>query len=220
MMSQFCYYIPGRKRVSPDELKGLGLAYAFDSAPACREVTSGPGTDGKHGPAGVVFSADASPGYYPESQAWLPVPGTTAWAGLCLNDMPKPSDLAREASLTSYTAPLGDGHTWSCPVVTNKEKSVLLPMTYSVNEAGEIIKVHNRKYDALLCAAYQVWDLCDHNAIIDEEKEVEIASTALSANYRVGIAELALMQVLDVISIKRIFMSLIDIYTWNDEEGE
>ena len=114
----FLYYLPDRLTISLEELRAVGLGYAFD-APGWTFGKAPKGPDGKEGMlVGYCGGNERLLGYKPpDEQTWRGVPGTPAMVGMYTADPPSPKSLVRPSALPGRSLELGDGREWLVPVV-------------------------------------------------------------------------------------------------------
>jgi len=204
-MCGFLYYAPGRKdRVSLDDLRSLGLEYAFDAAPSCCGVQGGP--DKSNGL--VVADSRRTPShlirYYRDRQTWRQVPGSEAWAGFYTDDPPVPRDLLRPVTLRGHPVELGDGNTWVVPIaramVADGDTLVpvmAVPTISGVDDNGDWTQGDvAARYRPLWDVACHWWDTkvqaADQDAPVTFAESHDAALVALATNYYVGKVEVAL----------------------------
>jgi hypothetical protein len=217
-MGQFHYYLPNVTiggGVTLDLLQKKGLATVFDaSGYVTREVDGGP--DNKRG---VVVSYAESTGYYPKKQEWQKIHGADAWVGYDKTNIPKASDLQRISWIDGYYTELGNGEKWIAPRARLADGLPNLPCSHDLVDGtwtrGNVVKKHQK----LWSVAEKFWSTIEH-AFDEQEGEESIslsfpeendfAVIALSANYRIGRTEAAILQLLDDESVSGILNALVD----------
>jgi hypothetical protein len=220
----FLYYVPrigAAKWAIPDQ-----LAYVTDSGIKThrREVMSGPGGGGN----GSVFACGewdaANVSYHPEQQTWVPLPppaphadGTEApqcWVGR-YNDAPLDSGkLARATLLENHVVALADGSRWHAAVARGFDSESVhfytpLPKTLTYDPTSnrwrpaKVAKEY-RRFMELAIAYGDAHDAAvgSGNGTFAFEAIDELAILALTANYRIGPAELSLFEDVYTVSVR------------------
>lgn len=223
-MTAFLYYVPGEQS-RPDQGK---LSHAFEGKPIARGCQKGP--DGGRGFVYIDQHADAGKvGYYDDRQEWIEVPYLGCWIGRYKDDPPKESDLRRGKMLQGK--PLSwRGEHWQVPVARSFQEqdgqvvptwhlSVHFKINYETGEwdVGQV----QEEYRPLWDAALKYWDFWFHVNVDTEEEEgsfnlatgevADLASLALGVNYRVGKAELSMLELLSVETCSQIMGIVIDL---------
>jgi hypothetical protein len=230
------YFLPGEKRsITPERVAELGLGYAFEGRHVANDAFDGP-----EGKPGAVLVADATRtklGFYKDRQTWRPVPGTTAWVGRYTDEPVEPKDLQRRDALRGHWVTLADGQAWLVPVArgaTERDGELVcfveLPQYTEIDDAGEWVEgAIVPRYAALWDHATAWWDTLRAQGQPAEESsdepgdapavpEVkfdfpglhEAALAALAANYRIGRAEAALLQLFTKQSATSVLKALVD----------
>jgi hypothetical protein len=208
----FLYYVPrtGADYVAPDCLR-----YAFERRAAVtrRDIMGGPSGGG----VGWLIQTDDQPTdrltYKPDAQTWAPIhdaakPDQTAetrcWVGRWNDATLSPSSLQRANQIDGHAVELGDGSRWLAAIARGFDVESVgyyspLPRDLSYDHQtgrwrpNEIAAEYRRFFD--LAIEYAA---ANERAVADEQKTFtfdgidELAIGALSANYRIGPAELAL----------------------------
>ena len=197
------------------------LSYATDRGASLqsREVLSGP--DG-HG-AGYLFrigckGTDARElKLDPATQTWARVhapDGPVCYVGRWNTDVLEPSKLARATVLEHHPVALGDGSVWAAAVargfdIESEWYYTPLPKTLAF-DAGTgkwLPTVVAKEYRQFLELAQQYADAHD-NAVAEEQKQFAfteidaLAIGALTANYRISHAELALFEDVYTVAVR------------------
>jgi len=236
-MAGLLYYLPKRGRgIKIEDVAAAGLAYAFGKRMTPAEVAHGP-----DGGGGVVFADDAGVsaaqiGYYPDEQTWRKVPGTEAYVGMYKDEPTTPDDLAREQVLPGDFVELG-GRLWQVPIVRGlaEEEDRLvyfnrLPKQATLDDDGNWVRSGAvGKYEHLWPIACRWWDAIHDVAIEaeeasegDEKKErvfvefaelYDSATEILTTNYRLGRAEVDLLNLLDDQAAAEILNVAVDLKT-------
>lgn len=223
MRRRFLYYLAGVPGCNERMLGGLGLLDRFMSGAALGEwcVTEAPvGPDGRGG--SIAACGAHPPEFQPERQAWLQG-GARWWVGLEDAQLPPgPDDLVRELGLEGYELELGDGRLWRAPRILRwdiekLEHQPAIPrmltrvpaetggfkFAYEVPEAFKpVLKIAQRSFEDHV-----------HERSVPIERLFEDASALLSANYRIGPAEVALLGLLDEGNAQQILALSFDLPT-------
>lgn len=207
-MSGFCYFIEGDlKSVDQKKITELGLGYAFDANPTCRELT---GTT-PSGHRGLLFGdtkrlGDLTPGYHPDIQVWREMPAVEGrprlFIGYWKDHKPGPKDLQREQLVDGLLVKLGDGEMWQIPEIReyNEQSSqweCRLPSYLDFNATGRVIKGRPlAAYQELWDATAPLGSLLLEGGTTTDEDLAECAAKLLTANYAVSLIELLVLQLL------------------------
>lgn len=230
------YYVPGEKRgmaTKPDQLAAAGIAYAFEKTPTATEVTTGPA--GREGVVLVADATDVRAGYYPHEQEWRKVPGSDSWVGRELDKPINPVSLARKQQFTGHLVTLADGQAWIVPVARSAWErdgelvgaGCALPRVTTVDDEGNwIVGDVRQEYATLWAVAERVWDqMTSQIAALQGESDEDVtvridfaglndaALLALATNYRVGKAEVAMLELFDTDCVIQILRALVDMPT-------
>jgi len=224
-MAGLFYYAPGRVSVYREDLAAIGLGYAFERNPDCRQCQRGPDGD-----RGVVFADSrfvplALLGYFEAAQRWSKVPGSAAWVGVNNDTPPKPNDLARDSQIVGHYVALADDQSYLCPVARALDMSgdsltpyLALPRTVAVDESGEwgtggVVPKFRRLWDTATrwFEAVRGAGIGDDSAAKFEFADIaESALLALQTNYRVGKAEVSLLGLFDDRCMTEVLQALVD----------
>lgn len=216
----FLYYLSERRNIpSLDELKTVGLGYAFDRQPEAAGVQGGP-----DGGSGMVLcqapDTTVRVGYYPDDQQWIHVAETPAgppheyWIGFAPDAPPTPAGLARMKQLAGHMIPMGDGHEWRIPT------AILLPKAYVFTPGAGWSCTLDEVYSWLWAEAERVQKAYAEAAAgvkqgetfivrVDPE-DVALAARLLALNYRVSEFELSALRVLTSDVVPAVMGALLD----------
>lgn len=208
---QFLYYRPGQARqVTLDDVQRWGLGYAFDRKPhsaPCMNRTP-------DGGSGYVFQHQADgevPQMNIDKQTWRKMPGerlgAPVYVGVWNEAKPGPGELAKPG-LPGYVIRLLDGSEWAIPLVRHyrdDKHSVCLPKLMDFDEegnptSGEVVAQYRHLVELTqpvvddLLAVYGLGP--EQEKTLTRQQTAKIAIELLSVNYRVSIAELALLEVI------------------------
>ncbi len=183
----------------------LGLGYAFET-PSIGSVQVGGGPGNK---AGVIFSASSASGhirYKPEQQTWEQYPGKDGlWLGFWKENRPGPEDLIRRKPKDGHFVELCDGQEWLIPVARAVDGSSPLPRALKNDGTDWLVGDVKEAFKDYFARACQLWDVMfpAESEASGEDRIVTIAGAAdlcviaLSINYRVSVAEVSLLELLD-----------------------
>jgi len=235
-MAGFLYYIPGQTRaITVDEVRRLGLGYAFPAAMTPCQIHGG----GPDGGVGVVVADPAKVekiGCYLDEQTWrrdpaTDVSGANVWVGIYNDARPGPADLERNESLGGHWVTLCDGAKWHVPVARGicEEDGELayyhaVPRVSTRDDDGKWVPgdvaVRYRGLWDLACRWYDVRTGAVEAAGEDDEAvEFEFddlhdsAITALAENYVLGPTEADLLGLLSQRQAIKVLDALVDMPT-------
>lgn len=240
-MAGFLYYIEGAKAdVKIEALRqfGLGHAFATNGDFTASGVTHGPGDSGP----GIVVAdpsrlRDRLLGLYPDQQTWRIIPRAgdqKVMVGHYKEDRPVPADLQRAEILDGHFVRLEDGNDWLIPVargVGEIDGRLVpydkLPHTLGVDDDGNWSRNGAiRTYERLWTLALRWWDEIQRGfdgQVIQEGQKVSIsmefsdiadgAVEALTTNYRIHKAEVALLGLLSDRVMYTVLHALVDMPT-------
>lgn len=205
----FQYFLPGKTKVTRDELCDLGLGYVFgleSAAPQAsslspRQVTNGPG--GQHGV--IVSLSSEYCGYYQDRQTWKQEIDADYWVGMwtAKDKRPTPDTLARDNLITGQWLRLDDGHAWLLPKARQWEeiedqlvfqRTIPSRLTRDVSGnwfAGEV----KERYRELWRLATEVWQSISEGTEFTEWDNTVIE--CFKCNYRVSAIEIDLLGIHD-----------------------
>lgn len=233
-MTGFLYFVPG-SATRLDELRQLGLGYAFDADPTPRGCQSGPG-----GANGVIVCDERSVpleklGYWPARQTWKKHPIRDYWVGMYQEARPTPDDLARPEQIPGEWLKLDDGNKWLAPKARRWEEfdeQLLwlcdLPKRLTLDDSGRwTLGEIKPRYERLWTLA-MAYEAAMNEAIVNNGAQPDgtvrfqfdaiddLAVGCLQTNYRVSVVELDMLGVYDLEARQRIIDVLLDSATWND----
>lgn len=232
-MSGLLYYLPTLEHAELGEMAELGLAYAFENNCTPRPVR-GAGPDGEQGVVIYDSTRVPKPGYYPEQQTWLKIPGNPAgaWVGCYKNknEPVTPEDLARQEQLSGHLVELADDQEWLVPVAracgeTRDGQPVLyqaVPTRLALDPEdgkwtdGEVIE----RYRPLWSIATEWWDRyralaeaeegSEPEETFDFDRRADAATSVLAVNYRLARAEVALLGLFDGKTPRAVLDAMVD----------
>ena len=180
-------------------------------------------------------SGSLNPGgvaYLPDQQRWRQYPGRDLWVGAYLDDMPRPEELERPNMLAGYPFE-HDGATWIAPTARSLAENdegeyqvvSLVSCAFDLDTEGNWVPGDVSTVDADVWAvATKWWDIFTeyHNQLREGRTDCEIGSIsfgdendlcvrALSRNYLISPAEVAVLQLLNQHSKGRILAALVDL---------
>ena len=223
-MGQFLYLVPEQGGAAT-LIKKYGLERRLsDSAPSrgCSLGLAG-GKLHKTGEGcesefdGLCMSLGEPLGVYLDDQVWEKVeePGALAfWLGYAREQKPGPIDLARQETVPGHWVTLGDGDEWIVPVARSfREDRVTLPHNMRMGPDGKIVKSLKQEYRDLFDRASPIADEIYNSGAttINDEVLFKLAVDGLSVNYRVGIAEVNLLGLLDTQTCLEVLKAMIDL---------
>lgn len=218
-MAGFLYFLPGAKQSELADGTQLSaeLMRRFQLAEVLRDCSSVPdhvvgreavGPDDE--PGLVLTISDGNPsgawGYKPRQQEWRKAEdGSKRWVGWLTQDPPTSEALKRRTALTPrWVVTDAKGNEWSIVTARSSEsQSAMLPCDYTFR-AGKMEAVVQSAYRDLFELSARVYD---HMAALLADEDDEFASNlksedwlvrcaveVIAANYRIGIAEVAVLQ--------------------------
>ena len=227
------YYLPAVHQVTRERIEAAGLGYAFEARPVSVPVVRGP----LEGSGGVILCDPKAPhaerlGYYCDEQTWRKVPGAkshTEHGHVCVgmwNDArPNVETLARQSLLPGTQLELADGRTWLAPRAIQWADSEppypiqTLPRSLGVSDDGEWVQGEILPRFARLWEIAEAWHAL-LAARVDPEGgvavEIEVndlydwAAECLTANYRIGKAEIDMLGLFTHAHAQRILSCLLD----------
>jgi hypothetical protein len=232
-VAQPLYYLPGvsRKALAPDGnlvrsilgSRGIGDTFrdVIGIAADCG-ITDVTGT-GPDGGSGCILcyqtldgSLPESTGFDPDKQTWTEAEGVDGglWLGLTNDSPPTPEDMRRKKQIGGYSFPLGDGQTWTVPVLRRPDDSTELPTGMVIQPDGSIdepVKAAYRQLweDAGKIVGYFYTDT-NPDRQLDRPTAMSLAMRALGLNYRFGTHEQNLLQLLDSESFLAVVGMMVD----------
>jgi hypothetical protein len=211
----FLYFIPNHPggNVTRADFEALGLGYALSVGdPDARVCRAGP-----EGLSGILAVPSPVPGsgvdrgpdslYEPAKQVWRKGPGGKYWVGFYKNQPPMPASLRREKLIEGEPTKLSGGGEWLVPIARSVVRGTTLPKAMVLGEDNETWEQKELEEYAHLCRdAERAWEVLsrtttdeDGNGVakIGWQEGMRIAVSALSANYRVGPIEVAMLRLTD-----------------------
>lgn len=220
-MAGFFYFIadsarPGGGALTRQAISDAGLGYLLDGkgGPTVQPTDRGPEKQ-----SGTFFTVAGAGGRGEPSilrageARWDKIPGLEAWIGRLEGESPGPEDLARAKLIDGYPVELADGKTWLVPVVRALGGGSRLPRAM-VWDGRDFVEGGVRPaYEKLFAAGQRIWDLIStspdgHAVTLSEATATSVA--ALAANYRIGPAEVDLLELLDSANTVDVVKALID----------
>lgn len=136
-------------------------------------------------------------GYFPDQQTWHSVDDGSLWIGIQNDQPPTPTDLMRAKVFRGYEMELGDGGTWTIPIIRRPtDLSTTLPQSQYI-ERGKLVQ-------SLKAAYRSYWDHSEEVAdgfLVGKEFSIvrahELAVEALGLNYRFGHNEQKILGIVD-----------------------
>jgi len=208
-MSGFTYYVPGLSGVRAEDLvAGLPepLRAVFRGhVPAFRGCESGP--DGGKGQA--VKAAEHGNGYFPDRQDWTDT-GDGYWIGWTPGDLPGPEDLKRPTMLDGQEIQLADGRIWRIPAAPYLPRKLVIEGKALV-PGPDVLD----DYRPLHEAAQRFWTIIGVGAegaevTMEYSELAEVATIALSGNYRIGFQEIGRLGLLTTENVVPVCKALVD----------
>jgi len=239
-MPNLYYFVPKAQTMAQATaaLDKAGLEYVPKVTPTFAQAGAG-----EHGPGMIVGVPDARGEvdlhrlrYVEAGQSWLHVPGSKVMVGCYEDAPPTPEDLARERQVEGHGVTLGDKQRWRVPAarrwtVEDGEPRCLvaLPTKRTLSPEGKwtASKIADRfasLWDRLerLAQARAEFVGGDKSALdwCDVSVECELVVDALSVNYRVGPAEVALLGLIESGTFLTVLDALEDGPTYKDLVGK
>ena len=213
-MSQPLYFLPGvtwtrgqSLAVTRSILREAGLAEIFSDVSEDHvgwAQIAGLGPDNTSGT--VVYYVDGREppnrcGYYPAQQNWTKAGGI--WIGTDKDCKPTPEGLRRRRVHPGWPVELGDGQTYTVPVVRRPDESTNLPTDLIFDAARKLAQPIKPDYVSYWEAAAEVvrWlpAMVTGNGLeaVDQVKALRLAIQALGLNYRYGLQEHNALRLID-----------------------
>lgn len=227
----FLYFVP-RPFDSKALKKALSYAFEIEGKTQKRETMSGP----NGAPAGVLMADQSVPENLfllkTDHQIWRKIPGTECQVGRWKDVELSPGNLQRAELLEGESVELADGSYWQ---VAHARKFVEmeqriyaicpLPKAFGLNDAGQwqINRVANRylrlaelamEYSKTLTEAMEAAADEAEQILFEFDRIDELAVAGLTANYRVGPAELDLYNLYDMPARQRLIDGILDVRTF------
>lgn len=218
---RFAYYIPGvaHNEATETKLVELGLGERFRDCfhrvahqfIACSQIHNN-GPDGGSGAWIYPKGAEEQlPLTWKAANNWNAEPSDNGRFWVCWQKdaASDPEQLKRRKVVEGCDVELLDGKVWHCPTIRKALAIPNVPCSYQ-RKNGEIQRQVVPAYRSLweLSGA---WAAEYYGSGLDEGQLVDIATTCLAVNYRVGDEELRLLGLLDYDGMKRILEVAIDL---------
>ena len=230
-MSQILYFIPNTTVAPPERLAELGLTAVLGG------VSQGPITSGPGGASGVLLAAATGPKTplrYDAEWRWCPdSPAKRFYLGTDPKNPPKPADLLRTDAIGGKPVQLSDGQEWLVPVARFYGGGTHLPVrmgkdpetgerSYRVAEAyeqiweaaGDVFTDNLRALGEYVAKQNGTEPQADLSEAMTGERRIEIAAMALGVNYRLGMSEVEVLELLTDRDVGEILGVLADIDGW------
>lgn len=232
-MGQFLYFVPecSKRVVNRHDIGSLGLG--LEERLGTEEISCQWTENGPSDTPGLMMIRDPAPDqrpvYRPGEQDW--VCWGKFWLGVSKEHRPGPEDLERQDAMVGYWVKLGDGQTWHVPVYRRHTGETGLPYSISRGPDGE--------FQRETCPAFREFERTGERLFewyqwthggekiegavapepITAEEQYEIAANALRMNYRLGDAEIGMLNLLVAgggpahNTVTRVLWALIDLKT-------
>lgn len=195
----FCYFVPGATALGAVRAAKIP---AFADAGVAVEVRGSPGPPGEKQRGqlawlqanGVLWRIDKA------AQVWHKIAPQASgaavmyWVGYEKSAKPGPADLKRETTYAGADVSFG-GLAWKVPLMR------LFPRTFALNDEGEYVYRMTGAFKDLYEDGMRYLDIkCGRtdNGEVDDEWLFSLAARVLALNYRIGMAELAALELLNV----------------------
>ena len=233
----FRYFIPGVEplALTPQEITARGLqdrlgdlitGQASDQIDGAQVSLVRAGPDGTQGtlivplpPCGsVVERADFST----DGQRWVKADRGEYWIGMDNEHPPTPTGMQRPRLVRGVAEKLGDGQVWECPTVRSEILQPRVPCSYGMSGERVIGRVlpqytevwhRSNTWCVRLLKEYQEMQIVD---LLGVREAFEASVLCLSLNYRMGVKEATLLQLLDDDALEKIIDAAIDAQTFRD----
>lgn len=234
-MAHLIYFLARHPKpsVAANQLRDMGLAYAFDrDAP----LSTGQVLQGGPGDAPGMLATRSTPSqpkvkYDAAAQTWRRIPGMEAevWVGFETDNPPVPEEMARGDLLPGHHMRLGDEREWLCPIARGCKDDLdelqwyhALPKATTIDAEGNWVNGGVlEKYQRLwaIAGAYFDWwwkaETVGNTGIkFDFAGANDAALVALATNYHVGRIEVAMLSLFNDEAVFRVLQALIDWPTW------
>lgn len=208
-MPGFCYFIPGPMQRGSQDVRALGIP-GLDEPGISVRGASGPGGDGV-----LAWVGDAQQHmwrYDPAAQVWCDVQPEASglkfpyWIGHEAKAKLGPEDLKRARLAAGVDLELG-GAVWHVPQVRG------LPRKWVRGSGGQIESAVASPYQQLFQTAEQYFKVrfgLDETGWTTNEWMLRAAVQALQVNYRLGLQEALLMELLDTQACMQVLDAVCD----------
>lgn len=214
-MLNFLYFVPQllRQDVTRERVTTAGLGDVFRDRLSQDDIANKGRlaiADVMHGPGGhtgtILYPLPTVPaedeadgiGYYQDRQQWLhvPVAGTPGyWLGWDPANLPTPEALQRDFIVSGYTETLADGRQWECPIIRRAQGAMNLPDVWGLVD-GKVVSRVKPAWQWAWDLSGEIWDQYVNGESASREVAYAWCAKLLSINYRVGLQELTVMNVL------------------------
>jgi hypothetical protein len=223
-MGNVVYYIPGRDALLTDTtiqefFDSLGYPGVLPNRRVeSTQVHRGPDNGRGVAVAASAFDVDIDPRVKPGME-WIQA--ERFWVGIDSNDRPLPSNLSRNEQVDGYSILLGDGNSWTIPLVRMESGDSMLPKRYTVGIDGKPIVVPQDRYREVTQHALEFYedfmsglrgDGVSGNLRMDHATRFERAIEALRINYHIDRYEVALLGLLDTRNVHAVLGALVDAF--------
>lgn len=219
-MSDILYFLESATgaAISPEDTRAFS-AVAPDGFSAQFRVEEGPG-----GVAGILLGTEAAftaraVEYSKDRQKWEEwgeAGGKRVWCG-CWTDSrrPAPEALTRPVIVEGLLVKLEDGNNWIVPRVRYSTGVLAgisaLPAAVTVGRDGRIQGRTMDRYRVLEDAGLEAWSLVNDPTKANPDRLLQIAVYALGVNYRIGGAEVGLLQILTIDTAWNVVAAMVEI---------
>ncbi len=225
----FQYFLPNVSESAAKKAAiARGLEYALGDDGTGDDVYVSECPKGPDGLKGAMLRRHRGVQYSPDKQTWMKNPNEDWYVGWDTDNPPGPEDVERSESrqFGSYAVPLGDGRRWTVPTAGGYEEDACpLPHVRMIDaKTGKLVKRPRAEFDRLRCYASEIRDHMmglielerSADGLVDFEREVDICMEALRVNYRIGIMEASVLELLDEDAVRMIFYALVNRLSWPD----
>lgn len=223
---QFLYWVEGQRGIlTPKDMAGLGLGYAFERSVSVAEMSGGPTQT-----HGLLVSADGvRMAYLPDQQTWRRIPakhlggrdGKVIYVGMWNDLKPTPAELCRSEQIPGEDVDI-QGQSWHVPIARSFDGTPtrLLPSVLDMDDEGNWVcgEVEPR-YRKLWDFACEWFDKrLVGEGTVSRIWSFDAAVQCLTTNYRMGHIETLLLRLLDdqAIASHKILDVLVDAKTTLD----
>lgn len=150
--------------------------------------------------------------YEPTCQDWYPDKDPKQlWIGRDKSLPPLPAELERSQRTAGYDVKLKDGQLWHVPIVRRPGGSSELPRSVRFDAQDKLILQIERRYEAIwndMAAAVDL--LCGFGGNVELEPYIKLAIRVLGINYRFGVREQNVYELVDSNNWQDILEAAID----------
>jgi len=194
---QFLYAIEDSSKIDAEKLKSLNLSRLVGATH--RGCAIGPGGS----PATLISLDSENVKYKPDSQSWTKSLDGNYWIGYWSDNLPTPTELAKDVMLRGIDIELGDGNNWHIPTSRMMSGDTTLPQSIiytGKSVAYEILPEYLDYFNAgeTICDYFTAPD-----SDLDEITALGIIYKSVMLNYQVGIDEINILQLIssDLMSV-------------------